>query len=545
MYVRQLVQRGSPKALRKIIYITCFAGLANTVLIALVNIAAGDAALARPVSPRLALLYVNAFAIYYVVNLASLREANGFMQQRLGELRVRIADKLRLSELRTLEQLGRGDIYATVAQEINHLSQSFPLLVSAAESVFLLAFCLLYIATLSQISFVVVTFATLVALIDYYFRREALNKVLLTVHGREAEMLESLTHFTEGFQEIRLNADKNESLYRRFREVVNDLESVVVGVGQQWVVLLMFSNAFLYGLLGVVIFVLPMFFQGYTDSIYKIAAAAIFCVGPVTAITSAAPLYTRANIGLAHVFRLEEWLDQGIVRTAAGAGRVPSRFQGFQRIEFEGAAFSYTDARGKVSFTTGPWDIDLRRGELVFVLGGNGSGKSTALKLLCGLYALDAGRILVDGVLIDGDSLQQYRELFSCIFADFHLFDRLHGLDDVDPAVVHAQIDRMELTGKVDFVDGRFSTLDLSTGQRKRLAMIVSLLEDREIYLFDEWAADQDAHFRDIFYTEILPELNRRGKTILAVTHDDRYWRLSDRVITMDLGVMAQESAEA
>ena len=545
MYVQELLQRGSPKALRKIIFITCLAGLANAVLIALVNAAAEQAALARPFSPRLALLYINAFGIYYVANLASLREANRIVQERLGELRLRIADKLRRSELRALEQLGRGDIHATLAQEMNQLSQNFPLLVSAAQSLFFLAFFLFYIATLSQISFIVVTFATLLALVDFYFRREALNKVLVTVHAREAEMLESLTHFTEGFQEIRLNADKNEALYSRFREVVDDLESVVVRVAGQWVGLLMFSNAFLYGLIGMVILMLPMFFEGYTATIYKITAAAIFCVGPVMAITSAAPLYSRAHIGLAHVYRLEERLDRGITQATPATGLTPSRFQGFQRIEVEGATFSYTDARGRVSFTTGPWDMALQRGELVFVLGGNGSGKSTALKLLCGLYTLDAGRILVDGVPVDRDSLQQYRELFSGIFSDFHLFDRLHGLDGIDPAAVRAQIDRMELGSKVDFVDGRFTTLDLSTGQRKRLAMIVSLLEDREIYLFDEWAADQDAHFREIFYTEILPELNRRGKTILAVTHDDRYWGLSDRVVTMDLGVMARESAEA
>ena len=521
---------------------TCLAGLANTVLIGLINLVAERAAQAQPVGVRLVLLYLIAFAVYYIANRASLRDANNFLQRRLGELRLRLVDKIRHSQLRTLEQLGRSMIYATVEQETNQLSQNFPLLVSAWQSMFLLAFCLLYIATLSFISFIVVALVTTFALLIFWLRRKKLTDAMVTVNAHEADMLESLTHFTEGFQEIRLNADKNDALFRHFVNVANGLESVVVGIGRNWVVLLLFSNAFLYGLLGVVIFVLPGFFEGYTDIIYKIAAAAFFCVGPVTAVTSVAPLYGRANVGLGNVFRLEERLDEGVMQKAEVAA--PSQFRDFQTISYENIAFSYLDSAGKDSFTVGPWHIELRSAEIVFLLGGNGSGKSTVLKLLCGLYPAASGRILVDGVPVDDDSIQQYRELFSCIFPDFHLFDRLHGLEGADPVVVQALIERMELGGKVDFVDGRFSTLDLSTGQRKRLAMIVSLLEDRKICLFDEWTADQDSHFRDVFYMELLPELKRCGKTIVVVTHDDRYSHLSDRTIMLDLGAVVSPAAQ-
>jgi putative ATP-binding cassette transporter len=161
------------------------------------------------------------------------------------------------------------------------------------------------------------------------------------------------------------------------------------------------------------------------------------------------------------------------------------------------------------------------------------------MKMLSGLYTLDSGVILVDGVPVTGESILAYRELFSGVFSDFHLFRELFGLPDVPAEVVDAQIHRMELSEKVSFENGGFSTTDLSTGQRKRLAMIASLLEDREIYLFDEWAADQDSHFRAVFYNEILPELKRRGKTILAVTHDQQYWDACDRQVVMDLGTMA------
>ncbi len=526
-------------------YVTCLAGLANAVLLGLINLAAADAAAGTQVDASLLLMYVLAFAIYTLANRASLRQANEFVQGRIGEMRLRLGDKIRRAELRTLEQMGRGELYAVVAQETNHLAQNFPLLVSAAQGSFLLVFCLLYIATLSTVSFLVVAAATAAGLLVFHRRRQALNAAMATVHAQEGAMLASLAHVTEGFPAIRLNADKNDALFARYTQIVDDLEALVVGIGGKWVVLLLFSNAFLYALLGVVVFVLPAFFQGYTDIIYKVAAAAIFCVWPVGAITTAAPLYSRASIGLGHVYRLEDMLDANALPGGARAVPERSRFSGFRAIRFDEIGFAYKDAAGNDSFRTGPWSLDLQRGELLFLLGGNGSGKSTALKLMCGLYPVASGRILVDGIAVETASLQEYRELFSCIFPDFHLFDRLHGLDHVDAAQVTALITRMGLADKVAFADGRFSTQDLSTGQRKRLAMIVTLLEDREICFFDEWAADQDAHFRAAFYEEILPELKRRGKTVVVVTHDDRFWHLADRSVTLDLGRVVAAGAPA
>jgi putative ATP-binding cassette transporter len=543
VHIVRLLGASDPQALRKILYVTSLAGLANAVLLGLINQVAEDAALGQPIGSRLFVLYMIAAAIYFLANRASLRGANDILQQRLAELRQRLVNGIRQSEPRVLERIGRGEIYATIAQETNYLSQNFPMLVSAAQSVFLVLFCLLYIATLSQISFIVIAFFTVLGILVFLFRRERLNRQMAAVHATEAAMLDSLTHFAEGFQEIRLNADRNDALFRRFTQIIDELEQAVVGIGGKWVSLLLFNNAFLYALLGIVIFLLPGFFDGYTDVIYKIVAAAIFCIGPVTGMTANAHLYARANIGLGHVFRLEERLAEGVGAARTAQDLVPDRFRDFHTISFEEIAFQYENALGRVSFSVGPWNFGLKRGEILFLRGGNGSGKSTALKLISGLYRPVSGRIVIDGTPLAETELQEYRELFSAVFADFHLFDRLYGLEAVEAERVRALINRMELADKVDFADGRFSTLDLSTGQRKRLAMIVSLLEDRPIYLFDEWAADQDAHFREVFYTELLPELQRQGKTVIVVTHDDRYWHLCDRLIALDLGVMTADPA--
>jgi putative ATP-binding cassette transporter len=187
-------------------------------------------------------------------------------------------------------------------------------------------------------------------------------------------------------------------------------------------------------------------------------------------------------------------------------------------------------------FSVGPIDMTIRRGEVVFVVGGNGSGKSTLMKLLTGLYYPESGRILVDGKPVMRSDYPDYRELFSIIFTDFHLFERLYGIDEYDEEMIHRLLKQMELDRKTDFVDGAFTNIQLSTGQRKRMAMITALLEDKPVYVFDEWAADQDPTFREYFYNEQLKKMKESGKTIIAVSHDDRFFHFADRVLKMDFG---------
>jgi putative ATP-binding cassette transporter len=126
--------------------------------------------------------------------------------------------------------------------------------------------------------------------------------------------------------------------------------------------------------------------------------------------------------------------------------------------------------------------------------------------------------------------------LFSAIFSDFHLFEKLHGLSAVDPERVNALLRLMEISDKTAFSEGHFTNTHLSTGQRKRLALVVSYLEDKPIYVFDEVAADQDPQFRRYFYETLLPELKSAGKTVVVVSHDDRYFQAGDRVLQMDYG---------
>lgn len=541
MRALRLLRADSPRELRNILAISCLAGLANAVLLGLVNSVAELAALGEPIGLQPAVLFLNAAAVYFLAQRTSLLRANAFFEARLGELRLRLADKIRRSELRILESIGRGELYTKVAQETNHLSQAFPVLLTAAQNGCLMLFCLLYIATLSLVAFLVIGAMIALALLGYWVQRQSLVQRLEQVTAGEGEMLDSLGHFLDGFQEVRLNADRSDDLMAHFTAVVTRLRDLVIGIGDTWVGLFLFSSAFGYLLLGTIGFVLPAFHSGYTDVIYKLTAAALFCIGPITSISSVAPIYTKAMVGLDQVFRLEEVLDarsQDLVDSTAKA----ADFSGFREIACREITFSYRDEDGRPLFTSGPWDLNLRRGEVLFLVGGNGCGKSTALKLLCGLYHPDEGWITVDGARVERAQLQSYRELFAAVFSDFHLFRRLHGLEGVSPDMVRRHLERLELHEKVDVVDGHFTHLDLSTGQRKRLAMVVTLLEDREVLIFDEWAADQESRFREVFYLELLPELKARGKTVVVVTHDDRYFHACDRLVKLDLGSIVMGS---
>ncbi|MEO8494648.1 MAG: cyclic peptide export ABC transporter [Planctomycetota bacterium] len=216
------------------------------------------------------------------------------------------------------------------------------------------------------------------------------------------------------------------------------------------------------------------------------------------------------------------------------------------QLELVGVSFRYatgTATSADDSFTLGPVDLTLQSGEVVFVIGGNGSGKTTLMKLLVGLYAPSGGTMRLNGTVITDHNRETYRQQFSVVFADFHLFERLLGLDaDELPARVGAYLEQLQLADLVTLSRDRFSTTTLSHGQRQRLALLTAYLEDRPIFVFDEWAANQDPTFRNIFYRRILPELKARGKLVVVISHDDRYFDVADRLVRLTGGQLNSPS---
>jgi putative ATP-binding cassette transporter len=186
--------------------------------------------------------------------------------------------------------------------------------------------------------------------------------------------------------------------------------------------------------------------------------------------------------------------------------------------------------------------MTLVPGELTFLVGGNGSGKTTLAKLLTGLYVPESGEVQLNGQPITDDNRERYRQLFSVVFSDFHLFDSLLGLGDIDDRARDC-LTQLQLDNKLEIKDGVLSTVNLSQGQRKRLALLTAYMEDREIYVFDEWAADQDPMFKRVFYYHLLPDLKARGKMVLVISHDDQYYHVADRIVKLEYGQLEYDRA--
>ncbi len=543
MHLMKFMLKGGTKVIRHIALLVAISGLANAFLLAIVNNASAIAASTETMRLYHFLLFLVAFAIYVLCNRIAQTEANVIAEKMLREMRIRISDKIRKSRLLIVDSLGRGEIYTKLSQELNRISEMLPYFVNAIQQSIFLVFCLVYIATLSIIAFLGITFVCTSGILIFLRFKQSLDDEINNCTAKESELVDDLSHLIDGFKEIRINQKKSDSIFEAFKQVVRENESLKLVLGQKYVFISLYSNLFLYSLLGIIVFVFPQYIEGYKDVVIKLTATTLFLLSPLSFLVTFLPLYSRANITIDNLYKMEDRLLEKQPEMSGEQPDFGSMFREFRQISLNTVTFSYTDPQGLPAFTVGPLDLAIKRGETLFIVGGNGSGKSTLLKLLTGLYSPGAGVITVDTIQVERSNLQGLSELYSCIFSDFHLFDRLFGLEEVKTEEVEQLIEKMELQNKITYKGGRFSSLNLSTGQRKRLALIISLLEDKQVYVFDEWAADQDSHFRQFFYDGILKELKNKGKTVIAVTHDDRYWGCADRIVKLELGRIVEEKA--
>jgi putative ATP-binding cassette transporter len=532
--------RESPDAWRRTLLVAGTAGVANASILAIINRGA-TAASADPglAGLRLVLLFGFCMLAFYLGKRYSLIQATVIVEHMVRNLIVRVMDKVRRSELEVVENLGRGDLYTRIVQDTSLVSQSGLILVNAAQQGFVLIFCLFYIAYLSRPAFFATVATIGVGMAIYLRHARSLGAILARLTTEQAEQVDVLSHLIDGFKEVRLSRRKSDAVFDRVSSVSGVVRNLKIDAQISFCVDIMFSDLFFYTLLSVVVFLLPELVPTYAAVVLMITAAILFIIGPLQMVVQAAPVFQRATVALGNLYDLERRLDE-VIRDVPSEQAAPGTFTGFQAIGIEQATFTYREADGeRAGFSVGPISLRIDRGETLFIVGGNGSGKTTLLKMLTGLYLPQRGTLCVDGRLVDQRNVQAYRELFSTVFSDFHLFDRLYGLEGVDEGCVAKVIAEMELSAKTRFENGRFTVQNLSTGQRKRLALAICLLEDPDIFVFDEWAADQDPSFRRHFYEHVLQDLKARGKTVIAATHDDRYWHVADRVIRLEYGGIA------
>ncbi|MDN7749303.1 cyclic peptide export ABC transporter [Burkholderia gladioli] len=465
-------------------------------------------------------------------------------QSMMMRLRVTLSQRLLDTPQEKLQRLGKSDLFVILTRDIDTFSQTAQLLPMMFGNLIVIGGCLAYLAWISWQLCAIFLACVAAGMVLYPLAERVPLEKLRVVREQTDVMYRHFRGLIDGSKELQLNERRARHFIgailspglERFRGASVDGMRNYIWVANGGALLF-------YLVIGVVVFVTPLWLPLPITVRATSALLGLYLISPVTATINGLPMLRQADISLRRIEQIASTLDA--LPPPDDAFR-PFDRDGPLRLELRGVEHVFEDAGDDTRFTLGPIDLEVDQGEVLFLVGGNGSGKTTLAMLLLGLYEPSAGSIALNGVPLTRERLAAYRRHFSAVFSDFHLFEHLPdtGRPDAAQAAAH-YVERLGLAHKVRIEDGRYSTIELSTGQRKRLALVSAYTEDRPIYLFDEWAADQDPAFKRVFYTELLPELKRRGKTVIVITHDDAYFDCADRVIKLRDGLAPAAAASA
>jgi putative pyoverdin transport system ATP-binding/permease protein len=538
----QLIRREMHGSLPKLLFMSGLGGVSNASILAAINSGVQDAGNGQKPGLWAATLFLVALFLFMKTQEFVTITATAEIEAIIHKLRLRLMDMIRRSELLELEKIGRSRIVAAVTSDTAVLTQASNMLCFTIQGAVLVFFVGLYVAYLSIAAFLLTVVIVGGAGTIFHYKNKRLAAQKSESAAWERRLFERLTDFLNGFKEVRLNKARSDGLYADAADVSKTAANIKIRTQAETFKMIVTSQISMYVLLGAVVFVAPNLSDSLGgSSIAKATTALLFVVGACFGLVQSIPILLNANSAADRIAHLEGALEAALVSVEPREITARKRFD---KIEMQNIVFRYTDRFSDTVFKIGPIDFTLNSGDLVFITGGNGSGKSTFLRVLSGLYPPDSGEIYVDGVRINDNTRDDYRALISAIFFDYHLFQRLYGIDDPDPAELDNLFRKFKLEDKTSLTNGEFRTLDLSGGQRRRLALIVSMLEKRPIMLLDEWTAEQDPEYRRKFYDELLPEMLRAGATIIVITHDDRYLdelHLPARRIRMDEGRIVEQ----
>lgn len=524
----------SNESVKLTIFLTVISALSSIGLIFIINTAAERASDSeKSISLLYFALFIVGFILYFISKRISFVKSMAIVENIVKNLRIRLSDKVRYANLESIEKLGLAQIQTRLSADTLTVSNASYIMISAVQGVMMFFFGMLYILYLSKTAFLLALSALIAGIIVYRFYNDVVVEQIDKSIKHDDMFFKSLLNIIEGFNELKINRQKSDDLIKHHSKIAQENEMVRNMTNEVFANSSILIQFFAYLLLGSVVFVLPQFSDAHSEVVIKIVSVLIFMMSPIDMITGAVPTYSRANRSAFFLKQLEAEIDK---MADYSPYNEKYDFKAFKKITVSQMHFHYKDDENRQLFGVGPLDFEIKQGETVFIKGGNGSGKSTIMKLFTKLYREDSGFIYVNSTLIDNHNIKNYQNLFAMILTDFHLFDRLYGLDDIDFDRLNTLLAKMDLSKKISYENGRFSNINLSTGQRKRLALVMVLMEDKPIYILDEWAADQDPQFREYFYLTILPELKIQGKTVIAVTHDEKYFDCADRVIKIEEG---------
>ena len=547
------------------ILIATIAGLisggGNAMLISLINRAVSQALLPNALlyfaALSLCVLFTSTIAQFTLINLS---------QNAIYQLRVRLSLNILSSPLQQLEGLGENRLLATLTDDVRVLSHAVSAIPSICIDLATVIGCLMYLALVSNIIFALTIATSSFAIWCVQTRLGKAQRLFSLAREEEDNLFKHFQAITRGTKELKLHRLRREDFsskhlqgsaakLRQKNRTAMQSFAIANGIGQ-------FSQL---SSLGFILFILPWFIHIPIPMLSTYVITTTYLSLPLQNLLRRLPDLLQGNVALQKIDMMKLSLTrQSEIDTTINEHNLKQPSQ----LELDQVTYMYHPGGDLLSpngpplhpgghkprhehkpghmhppnndekgFLLGPISLSLQAGQITYIIGGNGSGKSTLAKLITGLYPPNTGSIYLDGVLIADRNREWYRQHFSAIFSDFYLFDSCLGLNHTNlDGEVERYLKQLHLDHKVQVRYGVLSTTNLSQGQRKRLALLTAYLEDRPIYLFDEWASDQEPLFRDLFYKQILVKLKERGKTVLVITHDDRYFHLADHIIKLDYG---------
>ncbi|GKS74486.1 cyclic peptide export ABC transporter [Acidovorax sp. SUPP950] len=467
--------------------------------------------------------------------------SSNFVGQRLvAQVRKGLAQKILAAPIDALERYRTHRLMPVLSQDVDMISDVVFALSATLIAVAIALGCLIYLAVLSLPLFGVLIVALAIGATIQVVAQSRGVAGFWKAREYEEQLHKAYRGISEGAKELRMHRERRARMFSgQIERVVDSIRTVNGRAINTYVIATAFGSALFFLLIALILGWAalrapePAVLSGFV-------LVLLFLKGPMDQIASALPGVGRAKVAFQRIADLSARFASPEPHLPLHAQQREARLD--DAIELRDVRYAFDAPQGGEPFVLGPINLRLRKGELVFVVGDNGSGKTTLIKLLLGLYAPQSGTIVRDGEAVVPETRDDYRQLFTTVFSDFYLFEDLLGGESVG-STEQAQkyLERLEIAHKVSVKDGVFTTTDLSTGQRKRLALVHAYLEGRPVLVFDEWAADQDPTFRHLFYTELLPELRAKGHLLVVISHDDRYFHLADRVVTMQAGRVAQD----
>jgi len=457
-------------------------------------------------------------------------------------LQLRLTRSILSCQLRRLEDIGPSRLLAALTEDVQAISAASFAVSNLCVAVAMLIGCFLYLSWLSLTLFSLFLIFTVLGVFSQNFLVTKSKHFLKLAREQQDKLFQHFRTITEGTKELKLHRQRRQAF------LVEELQATIAAFQHCKVMATdLFSIAASFGLLlffipiGLLLFVLSPLLNISFPVLSGYIVTLIFMITPLRVLLNNLPPLSQASVALEKIGSLGLLL---IAEKTDPLANLLDYQPKWKSLRLAGVTHTYRGEREDSHFILGPLNLTFYPGELVFVVGGNGSGKSTLVKLLTGLYVPETGAIQFDEQPITDATLEWYRQQFSVVFSDFYLFDRLLGLDKphLDSQTQNYLV-QLQLDHKITVKEGILSTTALSQGQRKRLALVTAYLENRSIYVFDEWASDQDPVFKNIFYTQLLPELKYRGKTVVVISHDDQYFDQADRIVKLEYGKIAYDKS--